>query len=361
MRIRRLWLKALFAIGTAFAWLTLLGIVGAFGGANGEDVAHFLIQFPAAAAGVLICLRVFRGNEGSDPGRRPWWQATGGPIVGYVAATFFAVVAVLGIGGLQGLLTHHYSLAAYASEVASPRAYRFAVAEDLIQATLGALLAWYFYRSSRRLQRTPAVDPRGASLAGTESHESALEPIAAPARIATEDDGTVLASLRVVITRRLIAQHVLAVYLFTLRGDKIRVRVLFGVPVASFVCSLIAFGLDRGPMRWAWLVVTALTLAMLILIFAQSYRKGREALEPGKSIQSRVRLSRISLRYRQGVTTYRYTDYADCQVIAGIVVMSHLETKALVLIPEKLFPRPVRDAVLAELGGSRPGSPSPAS
>ena len=99
---------------------------------------------------VLVGTRLFRGADEDPNAPRLWWRMTGGVRSGVVLGMIFALVAIISGSGFVGLSLS--TLAKQSSAVLPPL---------LVNTVLAAILAFLFFRSSRRL----IVERRAGTLA----------------------------------------------------------------------------------------------------------------------------------------------------------------------------------------------------
>jgi hypothetical protein len=105
-------------------------------GASGAGILR------SATAFILVVLgaRLFRGRDEDPIPPRPWWRMTGGVQSGIVVGSLFALVAITSGAGYVGL-----SLSTLTERGTTN------LPALLVNTILAAILAYLFFRSSRRL------------------------------------------------------------------------------------------------------------------------------------------------------------------------------------------------------------------
>jgi hypothetical protein len=89
---------------------------------------------------VLLGARLFRGIDEDPSPPRPWWRMTGGVRSGVVLGALFALIAIVSATGYIGLTV--------STQVPSGISNLPAL---LVNTVLAAILAYLYFRSSRRL------------------------------------------------------------------------------------------------------------------------------------------------------------------------------------------------------------------
>jgi hypothetical protein len=105
-------------------------------GASGAGILRSVTAFIL----VLLGARLFRGIDEDPVPPRPWWRMTGGVQSGIVIGSLFALVAITSATGYVGL-----SLSTLVNQGATN------LPALLVNTVLAAILAYLYFRSSRRL------------------------------------------------------------------------------------------------------------------------------------------------------------------------------------------------------------------
>jgi len=133
VRIRPWPLKLAYVVAACAAVYLIAAIPVGPGGAG-------ILRSLTAFVLVLLGARVFRGAGEDSMPARPWWRMTGGVRSGIVLGSVFALVALSSATGYIGL-----SLSTLIKQGTTN------LPALLVNTVLAAILAYLYYRSSRRL------------------------------------------------------------------------------------------------------------------------------------------------------------------------------------------------------------------
>jgi hypothetical protein len=133
VRIRPWPVKLAYVVAGCAAVYLIAGIPV---GASGAGILRSALAFVL----ILVGARIFRGVDEEYAPPRPWWRMTGGVQSGIVLGSLFALVAIISATGYVGL-----SLSTLVKQGTTN------LPALLVNTVLSAILAYLYFRSSRRL------------------------------------------------------------------------------------------------------------------------------------------------------------------------------------------------------------------
>jgi hypothetical protein len=132
-RIRPWPVKLAYIVATCAAVYLIAAIPAGPGGGG-------ILRSALAFVLILLATRLFRGAGEEIAPPRPWWRMTGGVQSGIVLGSLFALVAITSATGYIGLTLSNLAKQSAANLPAL-----------LVNTVLSAILAYLYFRSSRRL------------------------------------------------------------------------------------------------------------------------------------------------------------------------------------------------------------------